>query len=93
MAVVIKYYSTKQENVVTRLFNLVPVSKGKTEDTFAVLKNEIEKHKLSLTDLIGFSADTENVMPGSKNSILSRIKDANLSCIVVKCVSLSCFKC
>ena len=86
MAVVIKFYSTKQENVVTRLLNLVPVSQGKAEDLFAVLGNEIEKHKLSLTDLIGFSADTTNVMFGCNNFIISRIKDANPSCITVKCV-------
>ena len=86
LAVVIKYYSTKQENVVTRLLNLVPVLKGRAEDLFAVLRNEIEKHKLSLTDLIGFSADTTNVMFGCSNSIVSRIKDVSPSCIVVKCV-------
>ena len=36
---------------------------------------------------------TTNVIFGCNNSIVSRIKDANPSCIVVKCVSLNCFKC
>ena len=35
---------------------------------------------------MGFSADTTNVMFGCNNFIVSRIKDANSSCIVVKCV-------
>ena len=69
----------------TRLLNLVPVSKGKAEDLLAVLRSETEKHKLPLTDMFGFSADTTNVMFGCNNSI-SRIKDAIPSCIVLKCV-------
>ena len=77
---------TKQENVVARFLNLLLVPKGKAEPLFVVLRNEIEKHKLSLTELIGFSADTTNVMFGCNNSIVSRLKDANLSCIVLRCL-------
>ena len=77
---------TKQENVVARFLNLLLVPKGKAEHLFVVLRNEIEKHKLSLTELIGFSADTTNVMFGCNNSIVSRLKDANLSCIVLRCL-------
>ena len=50
------------------------------------MRNEIEKHKLSLTDLIGFSANTANVMYGCNKSAVSRIKDANPSCIVITSV-------
>ena len=69
-----------------RFLNLLIVPKGKAEHLFVVLRNEIEKHKLSLTELIGFSADTTNVMFGCNNSIVSRLKDANLSCIVLRCL-------
>ena len=39
LSIVLKYYFTKQQNVLTRLLNMVPVSKRKTEDLFAVLRN------------------------------------------------------
>ena len=73
LAVVTKYYSFKQENVVNKLLNLVPELQGKAEDLFEALKNEIKKYKLSLTDLIGV-ADTTNVMFGCNNSIVSKLK-------------------
>ena len=81
---VIKYYSNKQHNIVTRLLVLVPVLKGKAEDLFVVLRNQIEKHKLSLTDLIGFSADTTNAMFGCNNLLHLELKIQ--TCIVAKCV-------
>ena len=81
---VIKYYSNKQHNIVTRLLVLVPVLKGKAEDLFVVLRNQIEKHKLSLTDLIGFSADTTNAMFGCNNLLHLELKIQ--TCVVAKCV-------
>ena len=84
LAVVIKYYSNKQHNIVTRLLVLVPVLKGKAEDLFVVLRNQIEKHKLSPTDLIGFSADTTNAVFGCNNLLHLELKIQ--TCIVAKCV-------
>ena len=66
------------------LLVLVPLLKGKAEDLFVVLRNQIEKHKLSLTDLIGFSADTTNAMFGCNNLLHLELKIQ--TCIAAKCV-------
>ncbi|KAJ8932217.1 hypothetical protein NQ314_014837 [Rhamnusium bicolor] len=46
----------------------------------------LKNFNLNIEDVLGFAADTTNVIFGQNNSIVSRIKEANPNCVFVKCV-------
>lgn len=90
MAIVIKFFSDKLMKVDTRLLNLIPVIGETAADLFETLKSDLNKHGLEMTDVIGFAADTTNVIFGQNNSIVSWIIEANPHCLTMKCACHSC---
>ena len=86
LAIAVNYFSMKNESVQTKLLNLIPVTSGTAEDLFVVLSTELKKNHLGIESLIGFSADTTNVMFGCNDSIVTRIREASPTCLVLKCV-------
>lgn len=85
MAIVIKLFCEKQMRVETRLLNLIPVLGETAAELFETLKSDLAKHDLEMTNIIGFAADTTNVIFGQNNSVTSRIMEANPHCLAIKC--------
>jgi hypothetical protein len=54
------------------------------------MEDDLRKHNIEMSHVVGFSADTTNVIFGNNNSIVSRILAANPHCIVIKCACHSC---
>jgi hypothetical protein len=90
MAIVIKLFDEKALRVDTRLLNLVPVQGETAADLFELMKTDLAKHDVQITQLVGFAADTTNVIFGENNSIASRIKEENPNCLAIKCACHSC---
>lgn len=90
MAIVIKFFCEKLMKVDTRLLNLILVLDETAAGLFDALKTDLAKHGLELTNLVGFAADTTNVIFGGNNSIVSRIIEANPHCLTMKCACHSC---
>ena len=90
MAIVIKYLCEKLLKINTRLLNLVPVDGETAAELFETMENDLRKHSIEMSHIVGFSADTTNVTFGNNNSIVTRILAANLHCIVIKCACHSC---
>ena len=90
MAIVIKLFDEKAKRVDTRLLNLVPVQGEKAADLFELMKTDLAKHDVQITHLVGFAADTTNVIFGENNSVASRIKEENPNCLAIKCACHSC---
>ena len=89
MAIVIQLFDQKAKRVDTRLSNLVPAQEETAADLFELMKTELAKHDVQIVHLVGFAADTTNVIFG-KNSVASRIKEENPNCLAIKCTCHSC---
>ena len=74
----------------TRLLNLVPVEGETAAELFETMENDLRKHNIEISHVVGFSADTTNVIFGNNNSIVTRILAANPQCMVIKCACHSC---
>ena len=90
MSIVVKYFSEKLLKVDTRLLNLVPVDEETAAGLFETMQSDLGKHGIEIKHLVGFAADTTNVIFGNNNSIVRRIKDANPHCLTIKCACHSC---
>ena len=86
LTIVIKYYNDELFKVETKLLSLVETATGTAEGLFDAITHEFEECELNFEKLIGFSADTTNVMFGENNSVASRIQAANPNVVTVKCV-------
>ena len=85
MSVVIKLFCEKRMRVETKLLNLVRVLGETAAELFETLKEDLRKHDIEITNLVGFAADTTNVIFGANNSVASRIIAANPHCLTIKC--------
>jgi len=65
---------------------LVEVKDTTALGLFNTVKQQLTDHKLNMSDMIGFSADTTNVMFGEHNSIVEKLRRESPDCIFVKCV-------
>ena len=90
MAIVIKYFCEKLLKANTRLLNLVPVDGETAAELFKTMEDDLRRHNIEMSHVVGFSADTTNVTFGNNNSIVTRILAANPHCIVIKCACHSC---
>ncbi|XP_071041980.1 zinc finger protein 862-like [Parasteatoda tepidariorum] len=86
IAIVIKYYSEVDEIVKTKLLNLVEIKDKTAEGLFNSLSTEIRKNGLQLQNLVGFAADTTNVMFGEHNSVVQKLRNESPDCMFIKCV-------
>eukprot|EP00794_Sanderia_malayensis_P004943 gene4943-5589_t len=89
LAVGVRDFSIKNESVQTKLPNLIPVTSGTAEDLFTALRTALQKNHLQQENIIGFSPDITSIMFGSNDSIVTCIKEASPSCLVLKCTSHS----
>ena len=62
----------------------------KAADLFELMKTDLAKHDVQITQLVGFAADTTNVVFGENNSVARRIKEENPNCLAIKCACHSC---
>lgn len=90
MAIVVKFFSEKLLKVDTRLLNLVRVDGETAAELFETMENDLHKHGVEVKNLVGFAADTTNVIYGNNNSIVTRIMAANPHCLAIKCACHSC---
>ena len=86
MAIIVKYFDLSLQRVATHLLDLPPLTGETAEQLFNLLCNELKANDLDLSKCVGFAADTTNVMFGSHNSIVSRLRERNPNLILVKCV-------
>lgn len=85
-----KIFSEKLLKVDTRLPNLVRVDGETAEELFETMEKDLRRHDIEVKDLVGFAADTTNVIFGNTNSVVSRIMAANPHCLAIKCACHSC---
>lgn len=86
LALTAMFYSNTSSMVKTKFLTTVELEGETAEIIFNTLVAELNNINLNIENVLGFAADTTNVIFGQNNSIVSRIKAANPNCVFVKCV-------
>ena len=75
-------------------FKLDPVQKADEESLFSILDSNFSDHwPLHSEHLVGFGSDGANVMIGTRNSVVSRLKQTASPCCFSLQLSLSSADC
>lgn len=83
LAIAIKFFSNTSGCVKTRFLAAVDIQGESTQDLFDALNSALVKRGLNTqSQLLGFAADTTNVMFGDNNGIIAKIREINPHCAV-----------
>ncbi|CAG9837716.1 unnamed protein product [Diabrotica balteata] len=69
----------------TQFFDLVEAQGSTANDLYGILKNCLTSKNIPLTNFVGFSSDTTNVMVGEFNSVFSKLKEEFPHIICIRC--------
>ena len=93
LAVCVKYFSKKQNKIVTKFLGLVPVTETTGEVLFHTLCEFLAENDLNITNCIGIGTDGAANLCGKNNSVFSRFKQENPHMQLVKCICHSLHHC
>ena len=80
LALVTRQYDTTSKKVSCLLHYLMEMAEGTAEVLFQAIVCALEKDDIPLSNVIGFAADTTNVMFGQHNSIAPQGKASSYFC-------------
>lgn len=86
LAIVVKYFSETKCAVQTKFLDLVDLSGETADHLFEALSSKLSELGLDIKDVMGFAADTTNVMFGQHSGVVAKIKAVNPNCFFIKCV-------
>lgn len=90
MCIVVRYYNSNTERIVSSFYELLEVHKFSTESTaknlFKLIISAFENRNIPLDNIIGFGSDGCNTMMGEYNSVASRFKEQCPGIIVMSCI-------
>ncbi|XP_063239989.1 uncharacterized protein LOC134540887 [Bacillus rossius redtenbacheri] len=84
-AFAVVYYNNETHSVVTSFLDMVSVTSSAATDLFECLKNCLHLKNIPLSNIVGFSADTTNVMVGEHHSVFSLLKENVPGIVCIKC--------
>lgn len=93
LALVIRQYDIKEKAVKCCLYELVELAEGNAETLFQVICKVLENDEIPLSNMLGFAADTTNIMFGQHNSVVSRLQQAIPSIFILRCICHSAHLC
>ena len=93
LAIVTRVYNDHTQTVQCNLYDLVELPNSDAETMFEAICSSFEKESIPLSNIIGFAADTTNVMFGQHNSVASRLLKAIPHIYLMKCICHSAHLC
>jgi len=93
LAIVTRVYDTEAQRVRCDLFDLVQLDNSNAEALFQTVCHSFQKEGIQLNNVIGFAADTTNVMFGEHNSVASRLKESIPHIYFMRCICHSAHLC
>ena len=79
------YFDKQTVQPVTRLFDMVKVEQATAASLYGTIKSLFEVKKIPITNIIGYSSDTTNVMFGENQSVVALLKKDVPYVLAVKC--------
>lgn len=84
-AFVVIFYNHSENKVETRFYDMKALESSKAIDLVNCLKETLSANGIPLTNLVGFSSDTCNVMFGEHHSVVSLLKEELPDVAFIKC--------
>lgn len=84
-AFTIIYFCSEQNKVVTKFFDSVEMKEATAIALYEYLKNVLIQKNIPLTNFVGFSSDTTNVMFGQFHSVVALLKKDLPEIVSIKC--------
>ena len=81
----VRFLESSRSEPVTRFYRLIPVEEGDATGLFNSLKNALEEDDLAWERVTGYASDSENLMQGQNDSVLTRMREAAPELFVLKC--------
>ncbi|XP_026685957.1 uncharacterized protein LOC113471199 [Diaphorina citri] len=86
MSLIIRYFSHRENKVVTTFYRLLEIEAGDHLTMVTAFQSALEKDGLKIDKLLGIGIDGANVMTGKYNSFSSKLKELIPHLVIVKCV-------
>ncbi|XP_066587616.1 zinc finger protein 862-like [Prorops nasuta] len=88
LSIVVQYFSTEMNNVITELFKIIELDATdcSAEKLFAAFKNCFFQYGIPFENIVGFACDNASVMLGSRDSFLARLKEIVPRVILLNCI-------
>lgn len=77
----------ENNDVKVRFFDMLETKSGTADNLYNEFKKSLHYKGIPLTNVIGFSSDTTNVMAGDHNSVFTHLKK---DCPEILCIKCSC---
>ena len=85
-AIVVRFYCNREKRVKSVFFKMVEVSAADAHHITTAVIESFEKAHIPIDNVIGFAADTTNVMFGSHQSVATLLRDAIPHLFTMKCL-------
>lgn len=86
LALVTRQYDEESMSVTCTLYGLSELVQSDAETIYNNICSHLAADDIPLVNIIGFAADTTNVMFGEHNSVVSRLKENIPSIFVMRCI-------
>ena len=93
LAIITRSYDSKTRKVKCNLYDLIELAGSSAEMLFQAICRSFVKESIPLSNIIGFAADTTNVMFGEHNSVASRLKEKVPHVYLMQCICHSAHLC
>ena len=79
------YFNYNKFETITSFFDAVEVTQCDAKSLYSAIKSGFKSGSMPMSNIIGFSSDTCNVMFGERLSVMSLMKDEYNYIVFVKC--------
>ena len=86
LALVTRQYNKERGSVSCSLYELIEQTAGDAEAIFQSICSVLANDGIPLSNVVGFAADTTNVMFGQHNSVVSRFKQKVPNLFTMRCI-------
>ena len=86
LAVIVRHWDSRSKRVVDDLLGLVEVLGTTGQELFDTVSVMMDWYGLKFENCVSFASDGASNCAGKHNSVWSRFRDANPSCIQIKCI-------
>ena len=85
LAMCVVYFDYNKFETITSFFDAVEVTQCDAKSLYSAIKSSFESRSIPMSNIIGFSSDTCNVMFGERPSVMSLIREECNNIVFVKC--------
>jgi len=86
LCIMVRYFSTAQDRIVTTFLRLVSIASGSAESIFETLTTFLSNNRLRIDKCVGLATDGCNTMCGQNNSVITKFRELCPNIVHIKCI-------